>query len=160
MECKTLVAGVGNILLGDEGLGVHAVRRLLEEGLPAGTDAVDAGTALGDLLAELGRYDRLILVDAVRGGGRAGDLYRLEVRSSGDLRRALSPLSLHEFGVADALEQARALGALPPRVVLLGMEPERIEPGIGLSPHVAAALPGLVRLIREEAGLTGPHGLR
>lgn len=156
MRHRTLVTGVGNILLGDEGLGVHAVRRLLDQGLPEGTDAVDAGTALGDLLPEFGSYERLILVDAVRGGGRAGDLYRLEVRSGGDLQRALSPLSLHEFGVAEALEQARAAGVLPPRVVLLGMEPERIEPGITLSPCVAAALPGLVRLIRREAGLTEP----
>ncbi len=155
MQGRTLIAGVGNILLGDEGLGVHAVRRLLEEGLPEGADAVDAGTALGDLLADLGNYERLILVDAVRGGARAGELYRLEIRNGGDLCRVRSPVSLHEFGVAEALEQARAAGVLPPRVVLLGMEPERIEAGIGLSPCVAAALPGLVRLIRQEAGLTG-----
>lgn len=156
MQGRTLIAGVGNILLGDEGLGVHAARQLLEQGLPEGSDAMDAGTALGDLLAELGKYARLILVDAVRGGGRAGELFRLEIRDGGDLCRVRSPVSLHEFGVAEALEQARALGVLPPRVVLLGVEPERIEPGIGLSPRVAAALPALVRLIRQEAGLTVP----
>jgi hydrogenase maturation protease len=151
MRRRTLVAGVGNILLGDEGLGVHAVRQLLEQGLPEGTDAVDAGTALGDLLPELGGYERLILVDAVRGGGKAGDLYRFEIRSPDDLAGAAAPVSLHEFGVAEALDQARTLGLLPPRVVLLGMEPACLEPGIGLSEACARALPGLLRRIRAEA---------
>lgn len=152
MRGRTLIAGLGNILLGDEGVGVHAVRKLAEQGLPEGTDVVDAGTALGDLLNELGRYGRLILVDAVRGGGRAGQLYRLEIRSSGVLEEAVAPMSLHEFGVAEALEQARALGILPRRVVLLGMEPARIEPGMELSAEAARALPALVRLVRAELG--------
>ncbi len=150
MRHRTLVAGLGNILLGDEGLGVHAVRQLQEEGLPEGTDAVEAGTALGDLLAEFGRYERLILVDAVQGGGCAGDLYRLEIGSEGLLQGVLSPVSLHEFGVAEALEQARAVGLLPPRVVLLGMEPERMGPGLELSRVARARLPVLLRMIREE----------
>lgn len=151
MQGRILVAGVGNILLTDEGIGVQAVRKLLEQGLPEGADAVDAGTALGDLLNELGRYERLILVDAVRGGGRPGQLYRLEIHSGGALEGALSPVSLHEFGVAEALEQARALGILPRRVVLLGMEPARIEPGMELSAEAARALPALVELVRAEA---------
>ncbi|MGQ9916235.1 MAG: hydrogenase maturation protease [Bryobacteraceae bacterium] len=151
MQVKTLIAGVGNLLLGDEGIGVHAVRKLREQGLPEGADAVDAGTALGDLLNELGRYERLILVDAVRGGVRPGQLYRLEVYCGDALQGALRPVSLHEFGVAEALEQARALGILPQRVVLLGMEPARIEPGMDLSAEAARALPALVELVRAEA---------
>lgn len=152
MQGRTLVAGVGNILLGDEGAGVHAVRKLLEQGLPEGADAVDAGTALGDLLHEFGRYERLILVDAVRGGGCAGQVYRLEIHGSGALQGALRPVSLHEFGVAEALEQARVLGILPPHVVLLGMEPACVEPGMELSAEAARALPALVRLVRAELG--------
>ncbi|GIU73182.1 MAG: membrane protein [Bryobacteraceae bacterium] len=150
MENRTLIAGAGNLLLGDEGVGVHAVRALMEQGLPEGVDAVDAGTALGDLLGDLARYSALILVDAIRGGGRPGDLYRLEIRSPDDLAPSAGPLSLHEFGVAEALAQARALGVLPPRVVLIGMEPERLQPGMELSPAAAAALPRLLALIRAE----------
>jgi len=151
MERRKLIAGVGNILLGDEGVGVHAVRELMAQGLPAGADAVDAGTALGDLLGEFPRYGALILVDAVRGGGKPGDLYRFEIRSRGDLAGAAAPLSLHEFGVAEALDQARTLGLLPPRVVLLGMEPACLAPGMGLSAECARALPELLRRIRAEA---------
>lgn len=150
MENRTLIAGAGNLLLGDEGVGVHAVRALMEQGLPEGVDAVDAGTALGDLLGDLARYSAWILVDAIRGGGRPGDLYRLEIRSPDDLAASAGPLSLHEFGVPEALAQARALGVLPPRVVLIGMEPERLEPGMELSLAAAAALPRLLALIRTE----------
>lgn len=151
MAGRTLIAGVGNVLLGDEGIGVHAVRFLLRDELPPGVDAVDAGTALAELLAELPRYRTLILVDAVRGGGVPGTVYRMEVGSPEELGGPHRPLSLHEFGVAEALAQARALGVLPPRVVLLGMEPERIAPGMELSETAARALPDLVRAIREEA---------
>ena len=151
MARNKLVAGVGNVLLGDEGIGVHAVRELMAQGPPGGVDAIDAGTALGDLLGELPRYRALILVDAVHGGGRAGDLYRFEIRSRDDLASAAAPVSLHEFGVAEALDQARTLGLLPPRVVLLGMEPARLEPGMELSPACARALPELLRRIRAEA---------
>lgn len=151
MAGRTLIAGVGNVLLGDEGIGVHAVRALLCGELPAGADAVDAGTALGDLLGELPRYRTLILVDAVRGGGVPGTLYRMEVTSPDELAGPRRPLSLHEFGVAEALAQARALGVLPPRVALLGMEPARIGPGMELSETAARALPELVKIIREEA---------
>jgi len=151
MERKKLIAGVGNILLGDEGVGVHAVRELTAQGLPGGVDAIDAGTALGDLLGEFSRYGTLILVDAVRGGGKPGDLYRFEIRSRGDLAGVAVPLSLHEFGVAEALDQARALSLLPPRVVLFGMEPGSLAPGMELSAPCARALPELVRRIRAEA---------
>lgn len=151
MQKETLIAGVGNVLLGDEGIGVHAVRALMAQGLPAGVNAVDAGTALDGLLGELGGYGRLILVDAVRGGGRPGDVYRLEIRCRDDLVSAARPLSLHEFGVAEALDQARALGVLPPRVVLTGMEPESLEPGMELSPTCSRALPDLLRLVLAEA---------
>ena len=150
MKKKTLVAGVGNVLLGDEGIGVHAVRALLEEGAPAGADVVDAGTALGDLLGEMGAYERLVLVDAIRGGGAPGALYRMEIRSPEDLRGAARPMSLHEFGVAEALEQARALGVLPREVVLLGAEPARMEPGMELSPEAERALRPLVEMVRGE----------
>lgn len=152
MERKTLIAGVGNILLGDEGIGVHAVRALMAQGLPAGVDAVDAGTALDGLLGELAGYGRLILVDAVRGGGRPGDVYRLEIRSRDDLAAAARPLSLHEFGVAETLDQARALGVLPARVVLTGMEPESLAPAMEPSETCARALPGLIRLVLDEVG--------
>lgn len=151
MGGKTLVAGVGNVLLGDEGIGVHAVRALRAEGVPEGVDLVDAGTALGDLLGELSGYGRLILVDAVRAGGQPGDLYRMEIQSPDDLRCPARPLSLHEMGVAEALDQARALGVLPPAVVLLGMEPARLEPGMDLSDVAGGALPRLVALVRAEA---------
>ncbi len=148
---RTLIAGVGNVLLSDEGVGVHAARALLAEGPPDGADVVDAGTALDALLPDLRQYQTLILVDAVRGGGPPGAIYRMEVRSPSDLVGACRPMPLHEFGVAEALAEAQAPGQLPPRVVLLGMEPARIVPGMDLSHEVARRLRDLVTLVRLEA---------
>jgi len=146
---KILVAGVGNILLGDEGAGVHAVRELARQA-PPGVDIVDAGTALGEIVGRLGGYRKLILVDAVEAGQRPGQLVRLEIRDENDLAAASRPLSLHELGVAEALREARLLGLLPPQVVLLGVQPARIAPGLRLSAAVARALPALVEAIRAE----------
>lgn len=147
---KILVAGVGNVLLGDEGAGIHAVRELARQA-PPGVDIVDAGTALGEIVGRLGGYRKLILVDAVEAGGAPGQIVRLEIRDENDLAAAPLPLSLHELGVAEALRQARLLGLLPPQVVLLGVQPARIAPGLKLSAAVARALPALVEAIRAEA---------
>lgn len=146
---KILVAGIGNILLGDEGAGVHAVRELARQA-PPGVDVVDAGTALGEIVGRLGGYRKLVLVDAVDAGQPPGQIIRLEIRDENDLAAAPLPLSLHELGVAEALREARLLGLLPPQVVLLGVQPERIAPGLGLSAAVAQALPALVEAIRAE----------
>lgn len=154
---RILIVGIGNLLLGDEGLGVH-VAGALRAGyppLPRGVEVVEAGTSLLDVLPELGRCDRVILVDAIRAGGVPGSTYRLDLsanlRAGGDWR--LSPaLSLHELAVDDALVAAKALGLLPSRVELIGAEPHSLEPGLVLSPAVARAATDIVAMIEAEVG--------
>jgi len=149
-----LVAGIGNLLLGDEGLGVHAVRALEQRRAIASSGAtlVDAGTALFDVLAECRHEGTLVLLDAVRAGQPPGTVYRLELDPGTVLAGAprRDGLSLHSWDALDALSAASMLGRVPGRVVLLGIEPACVEPGTSLSPPVLQAMPRLLDAAERE----------
>jgi hydrogenase maturation protease len=139
---RVRVVGLGNPMAGDDGVGVQAARRLAAlPGLEA--DVVEAGLdGLGMLDWMRGRR-AVILIDAVRGGGPPGTIRRLDA-SAAPLGPPLFPHSTHAFSAADAVELARALGILPPIVIVYGLEIGSAEPGGALSLDVARALPGLV----------------
>jgi hydrogenase maturation protease len=165
-----VVVGVGNLLMGDEGLGVRVIQALEQSSLPDGVALLDAGTAFQALIGELAPFDKWIIVDAVSGGGRPGEIYRLEwedllegVRQSGAMQ-AFVPLSLHDLGVIETLllERLVAQSSPSPRsvempeVVVLGIEPERIELSLALSPAVERQLPELLQVVRDELERAAP----
>lgn len=151
---RVLAVGLGNLLLGDDGAGVHAVGRLRECGL-RGVLALDVGTAVLDALHLIERVDRLLAFDALRAGGLPGTLYALEL---GAVRDEGLRYSVHELSLAGALRLARRR---PEEIVILGVEPARIDFGDQLSEPVARALPGLVAAARrviqrwQESGSPG-----
>lgn len=146
---SAVVLGLGNLLMGDDGLGVAALRLLAgDPRVPPDALLLDGGTLGLALLPYVQSAPDLILVDAVRGEGPAGALVRLEGDAVPDA--VLRRLSVHQVGVADLVAGARLLGGWPERVVLLGAVPARIELAVELSPPVAAALPGLVELVVAE----------
>lgn len=153
-EPGLLVLGLGNVLCGDDGLGVAAVERLQRDyDLPPGARVLDGGTLGMTLLGYFEAGDDVILVDAIRAEGPPGTFVRLE----GD---AVAPavrdrLSCHQIGVHDLLDGLRLLGAFPRRLVLLGLVPESIELELGLTPDVAAALPDLITAVVDEARRLG-----
>ncbi len=157
MSPTTLVLGLGNILLRDEGLGVWAAESLRRQFEFPPTVAVLEGGTLGlDLLPRLEGVERLLLIDAVKLGREPGEIVRLE---GGGVPAALDvKLSPHQVGVQDLLAVARLTGREPSLVVLWGMEPERLDPGTGFSPKVAAALPHLRDEVLEELRLWGVEG--
>lgn len=139
---RILALGLGNLLLGDDGAGVHAVRRLNKARLP-GVLAVDAGTGVLDALHLIERADCLLAVDALRAGGAPGTLYALAldgVRDDGVRHSA------HELSLLAALRMARRQ---PREIVVLGIEPGRIDFGEQLSQPVARTLPRLVAAARR-----------
>jgi hydrogenase maturation protease len=158
-RCATLVVGVGNALLGDEGLGVHVVRALAASAAPwpEGVRIVDAGTALFDLVPEMARAGRVILVDAIRAGGEPGSVYRSRLEAANERPGNRGPLSLHEWGVRETLRAMALLGLEPGALTLLGAEPESLEPGMELSPRLAEARDRIVALLTTElrAGTAG-----
>jgi hydrogenase maturation protease len=146
---KTLILGIGNILLGDEGIGVWVVESLRRcYQFPSSATVLEGGTLGLDLLPQLQDVSRLLVVDAVQLGGEPGEIVRLE---GDDVPRAIDvKVSPHQIGIKELLATARLMGCEPPKVVLWGMEPERVQPGADFSPKIAQALPQLQTSVLDE----------
>ncbi|MEV3986797.1 hydrogenase maturation protease [Nonomuraea sp. NPDC049758] len=148
---NVLVAGIGNVFLGDDGFGVEVVRRLDPAELPATADVADYGIRGVHLAYELldGRYDTLILVDAVPLDGPPGTLAVIEADdrpAGGDV--AIDGHGLHPDAVLRLLNH---LGGGVERVVIVGCRPAVLDEVMELSEPVAAAVEGAVRLVAELA---------
>ncbi len=139
-----VVLGLGNILLLDDGVGVHAVRRLIAEGLQECVP-IEIGTAALDALDAIEGAGCVIALDAVKSGHPPGTVVRYVLD---DREITTPPPSLHDLGLAGVLRLLPAASRAP--VVVLGVEPDRIEIGIGLSDRVAASLPRLLDATRAE----------
>jgi hydrogenase maturation protease len=147
---RTLVAGIGNLFLGDDGFGCEVVRCLAARPLPAGVKVVDFGIRGFDLAFALGEgYESAILVDAVRRGGAPGTLYVLD---PGSFRVSVNPTA-HTVGPDSAMQLARTMGGLPERIRVVGCEPAWIPEDddlhLGLSQPVAAAVEEAAALVEE-----------
>ncbi|HTO77215.1 MAG TPA: hydrogenase maturation protease [Thermoanaerobaculia bacterium] len=149
-----LILGLGNLLLEDDGLGVAAVRSLVDRyEIPEGVRVLDGGTLGLSLLPHLEDAERAILVDAIRDDAAPGSLVRLE---GADVAPAVAArLSVHQIGVVDLLDGARWLGRTPETLVLHGLVPESLELSIDRSACVERNLPELVRRVAEEAAALG-----
>jgi hydrogenase maturation protease len=144
---RVLVLGIGNVLLGDEGVGVHAVRRLEREPLPPGVQVLDGGTGGLHLLSCLTEHAALVVLDATIDGKPAGSVSRLYPRYAADYPRTLVA---HDIGFKDLLDAAQVLGARP-RVALVTVSIGSLgEMSLELSAPVAAALPRAIAAVHEE----------
>lgn len=148
---EILVLGIGNILLGDEGVGVSVVQHLLAtEGLPAKVEVLDGGTGSMVLLGPMRDARRMILVDATMDGNPPGTVRRLEPRYASDFPPSLSA---HDIGLKDLLDSFYLLGDSP-QVVLYTVTIDAIQDmHIGLSYAVAEAVPEVAERIREELAI-------
>lgn len=156
-EAKPLrIIGVGNPLMADDGLGIVAAERLAALDWPPGVEVLDGGTGGLTLLDLFGGARGVILLDAVAMGAAPGTLRRFSAEELAALPAETPSLSLHSGGLAEVLALARELGSLPP-LVLFGVQPARVELGLGLSPAVAAALEDLLERVRKEVA-TWPSG--
>ncbi len=151
---KTLVLGLGNILLSDEGVGVRVIERLQARyEFPGDVLVLDGGTLGLDLLPYVERAGRLLVVDAVEMGADPGTLVRLE----GDkIPSVFGPkLSPHQMGFADLLDAARLTDCLPEERVLWGLQPSSLQVGLDLSPAVDAQVELLVENVLTELRMWG-----
>lgn len=145
-----LVLGIGNVLMGDEGIGVHAVRRL-EGTLPPHVALLDGGTGGFHLLGEIADHDPIVIIDATMDGRPAGTVSVIEPRYASDYPRTLTA---HDIGLKDLVESATLLGRLP-RVHLVTVSVEILQPmEITLSPPIEAAIPEVLARVR---GLIDRH---
>ncbi len=145
-----LILGVGNLLLSDEGVGVHVVRRLQEMKLPNGVELLDGGTGSFTLLEPMHRASRIILIDATCDGRPVGSVQRLQPRFSRDYPRTLTA---HDIGLKDLLDTFHLMEN-PPEVVLYAISiamPQEI--GTELSREIAVKVDGIADMVLNEAWL-------
>jgi hydrogenase maturation protease len=144
----TVVIGIGNPDRGDDAAGLAVARRLAAR-RPAGVTVVEAGGGACGLLDAWRGGDAVVVVDATSGAGRPGSVHRYEVGRR-PLPSAFRHASTHSLGLAAAVELARALGELPRRLVVVGLEGRDFEPGAPLSAEVEQALEAAVEVVTRE----------
>jgi hydrogenase maturation protease len=151
---KTLILGLGNPILTDDGIGVHVVRKLATHPLPEHVTCAEASVGGLRLLEIITGYERVIMVDAVQtADGRPGDIYHLH---AGDLKASLHAGSTHDLSFPGALHLGRSMGmALPDdeNILILAVEAEDVLTfGEECTPAVQAAIPRAVEEVLAELG--------
>ena len=141
------VLGVGNILLGDEGIGVHVVRELEKEKLPGNVELMDAGTALFSIVHLLKKRKKVIFIDAAKGGGKPGTIYRIPPSQIKNEHSKI--LSMHEMGLRECLVTLEQEGVFQD-IVIIGVEPDLIDWGVQLSSPLQQKLPEIIRAVLSE----------
>lgn len=147
---RVVVLGVGNILMSDEGVGVHAVEALARDfHLPDEIEVIDGGTSGMDCLDRIADADLLLIADCVRRPETApGTMVRMaDDEINAWFRTRISP---HQVGLSDVLAACAFQGIAPKRVVLVGMQPASFDTSMELTPAIAARLPALVGKLATE----------
>ena len=152
---RTAVIGVGNLLLKDEGVGVHVIQAMQEASLKSKGELtiIDGGTCPDAFYLLPQGLDKLIIVDAVRGGGKPGTLYRFTPQDI-VFRRGIVT-SVHQLGVAEGLGLIEYTGLNPQDVVIIGVEPKEMDWGVEMSPELQQRVPQIIELVRKETGIAG-----
>jgi hydrogenase maturation protease len=146
---KTLVLGIGNLLLCDEGVGVHVARALQRENL-SDVVTLDIGTAFLDAISEIEQADRIVIVDAMRADEAPGTVYRVPFD---DCAHPQCIASLHGFDLSRVIFMAGRESS--PEAIVIGVEPARIDWGTELSPEIQKAFPVVIEAVRAEIARYG-----
>lgn len=150
MKMKTLLIGIGNEYRRDDAVGLIIARRVQEKALKTITvrEASGEGAALMEAWKEA---QTVILVDAVCSGAEAGTIHRIEAREQ-PLPAKFFHYSTHAFSVAEAIELARVLNQLPPRLIVYGIEGKNFAAGVGLSPEVNEVVQKVMDDVLRDVG--------
>ena len=146
---SVLVLGIGNLLIGDEGVGCLAVEELNRRyDLPPSVECVDGGTAGFELLNILDSREHVILIDALRDDRPPGTVIMVEGEQ---VPRAFHARTTpHQLGICDVLAAAQLTDIMPKHLTLYGIEPKQLDVGIGLSPEVEAGMEKTIRAVVDQ----------
>ncbi|MGZ3944918.1 MAG: hydrogenase maturation protease [Mucilaginibacter sp.] len=151
---STLIMGIGNYLMGDEGVGVHLANSILKQSLPDDVDVLDGGTGGFYLLEYFENYDHIILVDATLDGNFPGTIRLIKPRFAQDFPPAMST---HDIGLKDLVSALQILGKMPDIDLFVVSIASIQQQGIELTPEIESVLPVLIDNILqllEESGIT------
>jgi hydrogenase maturation protease len=143
-----LILGIGNILLKDEGIGVHVANELQKAQLPPDVEVMDGGTMGIDLLFYIEGRKKVIVVDTVKAGEDPGTMYRFtdkDLSFKKDLLR-----TAHGIDFSDVIRTSQMMGTKPDKVIFIGIEPLDMSEGMELSPLIAGRIPAIIGLVKKE----------
>jgi hydrogenase maturation protease len=154
---KIVILGVGNLLLSDEGVGVHIANELLKMNLPPEVSVIEGGTDGFRLLNIITEADRLIIIDAVKGDAPPGSIYRFDI---GEVQNSPSGFktSVHQIGILEVLDLSELIGKTP-HTTVIGIEPKSLEMGMELSPEIKTKIPKIIQLVLDELEKETKHHL-
>jgi hydrogenase maturation protease len=143
-----LILGIGNILLKDEGIGVHVVKKMKELPMPGNVEILDGGTAGLDLTDFIANRKKVIVIDTVKAGEKPGTIYRLTEKNLRTGQKAI--MSFHEIDFLDALYMSEVMGEKPEETVVIGIEPKDMSDGTELSPEIEERIPKIIDVVMKE----------
>jgi hydrogenase maturation protease len=144
-EC--VIIGIGNVLHGDDGLGVHAIR-YLKERMPESVTLVEGGVYSLDLLTWMDGPKHAIFIDAMDVEDEPGSVYRFSPQDV--IEQPKTPLSVHDLGLYDLIAAAKLLDQCPEHITIIAVQIKSVAMGMELSKEVRDALPHVHRLVLEE----------
>ena len=145
-----LIVGVGNRLLGDEGVGLHIIDDLLQIPMPPYVNIIDCGCDLLSLMSYLNKPKKIIVIDAIHAGGKPGEIYKFDY-SELEITEA-KIYSAHQVGVIDSLGLLKQIcpSLANSEIILIGIEPKVIELSADLSKEVKESIPDVTKIIVED----------
>jgi hydrogenase maturation protease len=150
MNEKIAIVGVGNLLLGDEGFGVHVINKLKDCRLPENVKVYECGTGALSLLNVLEGFEKAIILDAVKLGGKPGTVYSFKLDEDELNDGLMKILSLHELNFAIAIKIGKKAYKLPKEIIVIGVEPKAIKPSLHLTSEVKKSVSKVIHLILKE----------
>jgi hydrogenase maturation protease len=145
---KIVILGVGNLLLSDEGIGVHVANELMKMNLPPEVTVVEGGTDGFRLIDIITEADRLIVVDAVKGSATPGSIYRFDINEVHSCPSGFKT-SVHQIGILEVINLSGLIGKTP-HTTVIGVEPKSLEISMELSPEIKAKIPKIIELVLDE----------
>ena len=146
----TVILGIGNILLQDDGVGVHVIKQLENENLPSTIELVDGGTSTLDTLGLFLDYKKVIVVDCLRAGLEPGTIYKIKPEDIKSYQK--ENLSIHDVQILDVVNMANMMNKYPD-VVIFGIEPEKIALDLEMTQTMVSKIPEIIYNIKKELGI-------
>jgi len=143
----TVILGIGNILLQDDGVGVHVIKQLENENLPSTIELVDGGTSTLDTLGLFLDYKKVIVVDCLRAGLKPGTIYKIKPEDISNYKK--ENLSIHDVQILDVVKMANMMNKYP-EVVIFGIEPEKIAVDLEMTQIMVSKIPEIISNIKKE----------
>lgn len=144
---NTVIIGIGNILLQDDGVGVHVIKQLENDKSLSTIKLVDGGTSTLDMLGYFLDYKKVVVIDCLRAGLKPGTIYKIKPEDIKSYKK--ENLSIHDVQILDVVEMANMMGKYP-EVVIFGIEPEKIAVNLEMTAMIVSKIPEIICNIKEE----------